>query len=88
LIQYIRQLEINLRLFTVLCKLCGTFSPVGSPRYKLLQFYHRLQGNELCAAVLLEHLGPSAVEAKDGIGQTAVHGESCLINKLDTATET
>ncbi|XP_046445039.1 serine/threonine-protein phosphatase 6 regulatory ankyrin repeat subunit A-like isoform X3 [Daphnia pulex] len=36
------------------------------------------QGNELCAAVLLDHLGPSAVHAKDGIGQTAVHvASSC-----------
>ncbi len=37
---------------------------------------YSFQGNDLCAAVLLEHLGPSAVQARDGIGQTAVHGMS------------
>lgn len=71
----------------MLCKFRGTITPIELLGYKLLQLYYSLQGNELCAAVLLEHLGPSAVQAKDGIGQTAVHGESCFINELRT-TET
>lgn len=33
----------------------------------------RSQGKDLCAAVLLEHLGPSAVQARDNLGQTPVH---------------
>jgi ankyrin repeat protein len=33
----------------------------------------RSQGNDLCAAVLLEHLGSPAVQARDSRGQTPVH---------------
>ena len=31
------------------------------------------QGNDLCSAVLLEHLGPAAVQVRDCLGQTAIH---------------
>jgi len=39
----------------------------------LLLASFRSQGNDLCAAVLLEHLGPPAVQARDELGQTPVH---------------
>lgn len=52
-------------------------------RIQFNEVYRSSQENELCTAVLLEHFGPAAVQAKDRRGQTAVHGKSCLINKWD-----
>lgn len=81
MIQSQPQLETSSRLFTVPCKLCCRNKPVLSLKTLFNVVYRSSQGNELCAAVLLEHYGPAAVQAKDRRGQTAVHGESRLINK-------